>query len=173
MAKTQINFRIEEDLLKAIQKKADKQGISYTAWIINQCKASLGLQPEDLSEGRILDLIEERIKPLNSQITALQEEVSTLKKNLIPAHKESAVSPNQQTHKSQTKKPPRSFTSEELGERFGITKDGLLAAWRRISRQENGDKAFEIYCSERDPDGFTWRYDEERKIFKRANLPIV
>jgi myosin heavy subunit len=41
MGKTQINYRIDEDLLEQIKDAAKNEGVSYTQWIINLCKKKL------------------------------------------------------------------------------------------------------------------------------------
>jgi len=41
MAKQQINFRIDPALLDQIKDQAQKEGISYTQWIINACLSQL------------------------------------------------------------------------------------------------------------------------------------
>jgi hypothetical protein len=77
MTKTQINFRIDQDLLQIVKEVAAGQGIGYTDWIINQCKISLNLIPEALSEGRILDLMDMRLQPLEEEVKALSKRVDT------------------------------------------------------------------------------------------------
>ena len=63
MAKTQLNFRIEEELLKAIKKEAKKSGKNHTQWIIEQCQIGLDRHPLTLEE-------------LSDRITAIEEHLN-------------------------------------------------------------------------------------------------
>jgi antitoxin component of RelBE/YafQ-DinJ toxin-antitoxin module len=45
MAKQQINFRIDQELLQAIKARAQKEGIPYTQWIRNACLSQLTVDP--------------------------------------------------------------------------------------------------------------------------------
>lgn len=45
MAKQQINFRIDQELLNAIKDRAKKEGIPYTHWIRNACASQLAVDP--------------------------------------------------------------------------------------------------------------------------------
>jgi transcriptional regulator with XRE-family HTH domain len=62
MAKTQLNFRIEEELLKAIKKEANRQGKNHTQWIIEQCQKALDRHPLTLEE------LSDRLTHLESQV---------------------------------------------------------------------------------------------------------
>lgn len=57
MAKQQINFRIDPSLLEQIREQAEKEGISYTQWIINACLSQLNPDPlvtlDDEAQGSI------------------------------------------------------------------------------------------------------------------------
>ncbi|MBD2730920.1 hypothetical protein H6G96_32535 [Nostoc sp. FACHB-892] len=52
--KAQVNFRIDPKLLEDIQTAAAKQDISYTQWILNQCKVALGLKT-DVSQADLVN----------------------------------------------------------------------------------------------------------------------
>lgn len=63
MAKTQLNFRIEEELLKAIKKEAKRHGKNHTQWIIEQCQKGLDRHPLTLGE-------------LSDRVTAIEEQLN-------------------------------------------------------------------------------------------------
>lgn len=61
MQKTQINFRIDLDLLEAIKTEAEQAGIPYTNWIVEVCKEKLGYSNSNKTlyseaENRLLEL---------------------------------------------------------------------------------------------------------------------
>jgi hypothetical protein len=67
MAKTQVNFRIEPDLLEAVKDKAKEEKLeSYTQWIIDAIKMRLGeLPPSSTSlDDRIAEAIDQRLEKL-------------------------------------------------------------------------------------------------------------
>jgi uncharacterized protein (DUF1778 family) len=45
--RTQVNFRIDTELLEAIKQAAAERGISYTQLILDACKAELGREVTD------------------------------------------------------------------------------------------------------------------------------
>ncbi len=65
MPKTQINFRIEPDLLEAVKDKAKEEKLdSYTQWIIDAIKMRLGELPPSSSplDDRIAEAIDQRLE---------------------------------------------------------------------------------------------------------------
>jgi transcriptional regulator with XRE-family HTH domain len=66
--KTQLNFRIEEELLEKIKEAALSNGKTHTEWIINCCEERLGIK--ELSAEEIikrLEQLEKRIAELEGQ----------------------------------------------------------------------------------------------------------
>jgi hypothetical protein len=59
--RTQVNFRIDTSLLEAIKQAAAEQGISYTQFILDACKAKLGHQLTNTPAPTDLDGLEECI----------------------------------------------------------------------------------------------------------------
>jgi hypothetical protein len=75
--RTQINFRIENDLLAAIKTKCEEQKITQTNFITNAIKAMLGIEtPEDTSVGT--ELIHELRMQLAETEHRLSERISQL-----------------------------------------------------------------------------------------------
>lgn len=83
MSRTQVNFRIDEDLLDRIREEADREGIPYTAWIVKQCQIGLGLRSRSesqsesgLSHEAVKQLIDDTIQEqLNEALLKLKEEL--------------------------------------------------------------------------------------------------
>jgi uncharacterized protein (DUF1778 family) len=66
--RTQINFRIDNELLDAVKAKCEAEGVTQTEFIINAIKAALGIAPSisDLTE---LDkLIEAKLAPIEQRL---------------------------------------------------------------------------------------------------------
>ena len=69
MNKTQLNFRIEEELLKAIKKEAKRHGKNHTQWIIEQCQKGLDQQPLTLEE------LSDRLTTISDRLTAVENQL--------------------------------------------------------------------------------------------------
>ena len=68
MAKQQINFRIDPDLLAQIKDQAQKEGISYTQWIINACLSQLNPDPLVTLDDEMQASIDTTIQYANTNI---------------------------------------------------------------------------------------------------------
>jgi hypothetical protein len=74
MAKTQVNFRIDPDLLATVKGKAKEEKLdSYTQWIIDAIKMRLGELPPSSSplDDRIGEVIDQRLEKLEGDIQLL------------------------------------------------------------------------------------------------------
>ncbi len=173
--------------VETIKQTAAAQGIGHTEWIINQCKISLNLMPEALSEGRILDLMDMRLKPIEAQLDALSKRLdalsssSTLPQDQKPQSKaktkaqpkpepepQATPEPEQPVEQPKTvapKKLPKPLTSKELGERLEITNAAVKAAYNRSLKAKNPDKSLADYTQKRDPDKLAWVYDRKTRLF--------
>jgi hypothetical protein len=47
--RTQVNFRIDTELLEAIKQAAAERGVSYTRFILDACKVALGRETDTLA----------------------------------------------------------------------------------------------------------------------------
>jgi uncharacterized protein (DUF1778 family) len=66
--RTQINFRIDNDLLEAVKEKCETEGVTQTDFIINAIKAALGIA-SSISESTDLDkLIEAKLAPIEQRL---------------------------------------------------------------------------------------------------------
>jgi hypothetical protein len=88
MPKTQVNFRIEPDLLEAVKDKAKEEKLdSYTQWIIDAIKMRLGELPPSSSplDDRISEVIDQRLDKLQSPIAPLMERLELLDEHCLLA----------------------------------------------------------------------------------------
>ncbi len=89
MAKTQVNFRIDADLLATVKGKAKEEKLeSYTQWIIEAIKMRLGeLPPSSTSlDDRIGEVIDQRLEKLEGDIQLLdsvKQRIDDLEKLII------------------------------------------------------------------------------------------
>lgn len=69
--RTQVNFRIDTDLLTAIKQKCEAEGISTTDFFINAAKTALGIETMDRTTLPSLDALEslgERLEELEKRL---------------------------------------------------------------------------------------------------------
>lgn len=100
MTKTQLNFRIEEELLKAIKKEANRQGKNHTQWIIEQCQKGLNRHPLTLEE-------------LSDRLIVIEEQLNFKKTQ--------TDDPQSNTHKT-------GLTHAELGRQLGVS-SSTVSRW--------------------------------------------
>lgn len=104
MQKTQINFRIDLDLLEAIKTKAEEEGIPYTNWIVETCKEKLGYSN---SNSNLYSEAENKLLELQKAFNELAKIVSDHEKILNSAPKG-------------TKEEAEELTNAELARVLGI-----------------------------------------------------
>ncbi len=70
--RTQVNFRIDTELLEAIKQAAAERGISYTQFILDACKAELGREVTDTAASTNLN----GLKELKARIAELEQRLA-------------------------------------------------------------------------------------------------
>ena len=66
--RTQINFRIDNDLLDAVKAKCEVEELTQTEFIVNAIKAALGM-PSGATDSTELDkLIEAKLAPIEQRL---------------------------------------------------------------------------------------------------------
>jgi antitoxin component of RelBE/YafQ-DinJ toxin-antitoxin module len=75
--RTQINFRIDNELLDAMKAKCETEGVTQTEFIINAIKAALGIAPVVSSPTELDKLIEAKLAPIEQR---LEQRIAELEK---------------------------------------------------------------------------------------------
>ena len=70
--RTQVNFRIDTELLEAIKLAAAERGISYTQFILDACNAELGREVTDTPPSTNLN----GLKELRARIAELEQRLA-------------------------------------------------------------------------------------------------
>jgi uncharacterized protein (DUF1778 family) len=66
--RTQINFRIDNELLDAMKAKCETEGVTQTEFIINAIKAALGIVPSISDPTELDKLIEAKLTPIERRL---------------------------------------------------------------------------------------------------------
>lgn len=180
--KAQVNFRIDPKLLEDIQTAAAQQDISYTQWILNQCKVALGLKTE-VSQADLVELVRDRIADQLQVISELQKTVEALSQRVENLEEQTNTQPKVETVTTPKKlnkkaknikanqKPdlPEILTAKQLGDRLRkLLPDGSLSEkpYSSVTITQNSGKMssgeFAQWASERDPDGMKWQHIPRR-----------
>ena len=85
--RTQINFRIDNDLLDAVKAKCETDGVTQTDFIINAIKAALGITPSIPESSELDKLIEAKLAPIEQR---LFERIAALENQKLGKQKKAA-----------------------------------------------------------------------------------
>jgi len=88
MAKQQINFRIDPSLLAQIKEQAEREGVSYTQWIINACLSQLNPDPLVTLDDEVQASIDTTIQYRNSNIQYSDSNIQSAIQEGDPTHTE-------------------------------------------------------------------------------------
>jgi antitoxin component of RelBE/YafQ-DinJ toxin-antitoxin module len=77
--RTQINFRIDNDLLDAVKAKCEVEGLTQTEFIVNSIKAALGMPAVAADSIELDKLIEAKLAPIEQRLEQrLSERIANL-----------------------------------------------------------------------------------------------
>lgn len=82
--RSQINFRIDAELLANIKQSCEIKGITLTDFITNACKLALEIEPAQLSPETIEVINLQIEKYLANQLTLIEERLATLEHQQTP-----------------------------------------------------------------------------------------
>jgi hypothetical protein len=79
--RTQINFRVDDDLLAAMKAHCDESGISQTDFLIGAIKGALGIEdiPAAVPKLEVIDeRIDKKLAPVLAELKQLRESLGEL-----------------------------------------------------------------------------------------------
>jgi uncharacterized protein (DUF1778 family) len=81
--RSQINFRIDAELLANIKQSCELKGITLTDFITNACKIALEIEPAKLSTETVEVINLQVEKYLASKLASIEERLATMENQLL------------------------------------------------------------------------------------------
>lgn len=187
MPKKQVNFKLPQDLIEALDAKASRENTNRTELVIQGIRHILGLSK--VESNRIDNRIEKRIEKLeahlhefethridigveiqrveddiHTRLHELTKEIQDLSDRLSKSQqKESTKTTEHQTSPETIASGDKSIklTLTELAKRLGVDRSNLAKVRKSKTVEELAD-----YTKKRDPEGLGWRFDEGEETFR-------